>query len=190
LSKRSWLLLGSSIPVLALIALLAWALVKSGGSPGGLGVNNAFGEVPVEPEAAREFSLELLDGTTVTLSGLLGNVVLLDFWASWCPPCRQEAPILAQVYLEYRERGVEFIGVDIWDRRQDAEAYLERYGVTYPNGIDARGTIAIDYGVRGIPEKFLIDGSGGLVKKFVGPMSASSLRAALDELLAIEAQGQ
>jgi cytochrome c biogenesis protein CcmG/thiol:disulfide interchange protein DsbE len=188
LSKRGWILLGSSIPVLALIALLAWALVKSGGSPGGLGVNNAFGEVPVEREAAREFSLELLDGSTVTLSGLRGNVVLLDFWASWCPPCRQEAPILAQVYLEYRERGVEFIGVDIWDRRQDAQAYVDRYDITYPNGIDARGVIAIDYGVRGIPEKFLIDGGGALVKKFVGPMSADSLRAALDELLATGAQ--
>ncbi len=190
MSKRGWILLGSSIPVLALFALLAWALVKSGGSPGGLGVNNAFGEVPVEQEAAREFSLELLDGTTVTLSSLRGKVLLLDFWASWCPPCRQEAPILAQVYLEYRDRGVEFIGVDIWDRRQDAEAYVERYGVTYPNGIDARGTIAIDYGVRGIPEKFLIDGGGALVKKFVGPMSGDSLRATLDEVLAAEGWGR
>ena len=186
MSKRGWILLGSSIPVLGLIALLAWALVESGGSPGGLGVNNAFGEIRVEQEAAHEFSLELLGGPTVTLTSLRGNVVLLDFWASWCPPCRQEAPILAQVYREYQDRGVEFIGVDIWDRREDAEAYVERYGVTYPNGIDARGTIAIDYGVRGIPEKFLIDGGGGLVKKFVGPMSASSLRAALDELLAVE----
>lgn len=190
MSKRGWILLGSSIPVLALIGLLAWALVKSGGSPGGLGVNNAFGEVPVEQEATREFSLELLDGTTVTLSGLRGSVVLLDFWASWCPPCRQEAPILAQVYREYRERGVEFIGVDIWDRRPAAEAYLERYSVTYPNGIDARGRIAINYGVRGVPEKFLIGGGGALVKKFVGPMSGDSLRAALDELLATEARGQ
>ncbi|MDP6549112.1 MAG: TlpA disulfide reductase family protein [Dehalococcoidia bacterium] len=187
MSKRGWILLGSSIPVLGLIALLAWALVESGGSPGGLGVNNAFGEVGVKQDAAQEFSLELLDGSTVTLTGLRGKAVLLDFWASWCPPCRQEAPILAQVYLEYQDRGVEFIGVDIWDRRDDAEAYLERYGVTYPNGIDARGTIAIDYGVRGIPEKFLIDGGGALVKKFVGPMSANSLRAALDDLLAAEA---
>ena len=187
MNKRGWILLGSSIPMLGLIALLAWALVESGGSPGGLGVNNAYGEIQVERKAAQGFSLTLLDGSTVTLSGLRGHVLLLDFWASWCPPCRQEAPILAQVYLEYQDRGVEFIGVDIWDRREDAEAYLERYGVTYPNGIDARGTVAIDYGVRGIPEKFLIDGGGFLVKKFVGPMSAGSLRAALDDLLAAEA---
>lgn len=186
MSKRGWILLGSSIPVLGLIALLAWALVESGGSPGGLGVNNAYGEIQVDRDAAPEFSLELLDGSTVTLSSLRGHVLLFDFWASWCPPCRKEAPILAQAYLEYRNRGVEFIGVDIWDRRDDAEAYLERYGVTYPNGIDAKGTIAIDYGVRGIPEKFLIDGGGLLVKKFVGPMNAASLRAALDELLAAE----
>ncbi len=187
MSKRGWILLGSALPVLALFGLLAWALVKSGGTPGGFGVNSAFGEVSVDAEAAREFSLELLDGTTITLSGLRGKVVMLDFWASWCPPCRQEAPVLAQVYREYQGRGVEFVGVDIWDRWEDALAFVERYDVSYPNGVDRKGAIAIDYGVRGIPEKFLINGDGVVVTKFVGPMDAGTLRATLDEMLAAEA---
>ena len=179
--------------MLAFFGLLAWASVKSGGNPGGLGVNNEFGQVTVKTEAARDFSLELISGeslngslpnvTTVNLSQLRGKVVLLDFWASWCGPCRQEAPTLAQVYLEYRDKDVEFIGIDIWDRRQDALNHIERFGVPYPNGIDSDGTIAIDYGVKGIPEKIFISREGTVAKKFVGPISAQALRSVLDELL-------
>ena len=184
MSKRGWIMVGVTVPVLALIALLAWGSVKTGGNPGGLGVNNEFGQVSVTPQAARGFSLELLDGTSTTLEGFRGKVVLLDFWASWCPPCRQEAPILAQVYDEYRGRQVEFVGIDIWDHRDDAVEYVRNFGVPYPNGIDSEGVIAIDYGVKGIPEKFLIDADGALIKKYVGPMRAEALRDALDELLA------
>ena len=183
----------SAVPVLAFFGLLAWASVKSGGNPGGLGVNNEFGQVTVKTEAARDFSLELISGellksplpnvTTVNLSQLRGKVVLLDFWASWCGPCRQEALTLAQVYQEYREKDVEFIGIDIWDRRQDALNHIERFGVPYPNGIDSDGTIAIDYGVKGIPEKIFISQEGTVAKKFVGPISAQALRSVLDELL-------
>ena len=184
MSKRSWILLGSALPVLGLLALLSWASVQSGGNPGGFGVNSEFGQVQVSPDTAAEFSLELLDGTSLTLSDLRGNVVMLDFWSSWCPPCRQEAPILAEVYREYSGQPVEFIGVDIWDQESDALEYIDRYEVPYPNGIDANGTIIIDYGVTGIPEKFFIGRDGVVAKKFVGPMKADRLRAALDELLA------
>ena len=186
MSKRGWILLGTAVPVLALIAVLAWASVQSGGNPGGLGVNDEFGQVAVKPETAREFSLELLDGTAITLAGLRGKVVMLDFWASWCPPCRQEAPTLAQVYRELQGQPVEFVGIDIWDRWEDAQGFIDRFNVPYPNGIDSKGSIAIDYGVRGIPEKFFVDREGTVVKKFVGPMSAETLRAALDELMAAE----
>jgi len=197
-SKRSWIIVGSAVPVLAFFALMAWASVKSGGNPGGLGVNNEFGQVKVETKAARDFTLELLNGellngellsgslpngTTINLAQLQGKVVLLDFWASWCGPCRIEAPTLAQVYREYREKNVEFIGIDIWDGRQDALNHIERFSVPYPNGIDSNGIIAIDYGVKGIPEKIFISREGTVAKKFVGPISAQALRSVLDELL-------
>ncbi len=186
MSKRSWILLGSGIPLLALFALLGWASAKSGGQPGGLGVNTEFGQVAVDAKPAAEFSLELLGGGTVELSTLRGKVVMVDFWSSWCPPCRQEAPVLAQVYREYGGRPVEFIGVDIWDRPEDALAYIQQFGVPYPNGVDTDGEILIDYGVTGIPEKIFIDRDGLIVLKFVGPMNAVDLRAALDELLSEE----
>jgi cytochrome c biogenesis protein CcmG/thiol:disulfide interchange protein DsbE len=184
LSKRGWILLGTAVPVLVLLALLVWASVKSGGNPGGFGVNTKFGEVRIQQRPASDFSLELLDGRTIKLSELRGKVVMLDFWASWCPPCRQEAPDLAAVYREYAGQPVEFIGIDIWDRPEDAVEHVKRYGVPYPNGVDRKGAITIDYGVRGIPEKFFVDRDGVLVKKFVGPMPRDTLKAILDDLLA------
>ena len=183
MSKRSLILLGSSLPVLALISLLAWASVKSGGNPGGLGVNEEFGRVSVDAEAARDFSLTLLDGESVTLSDLEGKVIMLDFWASWCPPCRQEAPTLVQLYREFQGQAVEFIGVNIWDRPGDSRDYIDLFDIPYPNGSDTKGVIGIDYGVKGIPEKIFVDQNGVTVKKFVGPINAETLRATLNELL-------
>jgi cytochrome c biogenesis protein CcmG/thiol:disulfide interchange protein DsbE len=168
----------------AFFSLLGWALARSGGIPGGLGVNNVFGEVGIQEKSAPDFTLQLLDGGAITLADLKGKVVMIDFWASWCPPCREEAPVLAQVYMEYRERGVEFIGISIWDRSSDAQDYVQRFGITYPSGLDSKGTILVDYAVRGIPEKFFIDARGRLVKEFIGPSKVEGLREILDQMLA------
>ena len=183
MTKRGWILMGSAVPILALIALLVWASVKTGSNPGGLAVNNEFGQVSVDVEAARGFSLELMNGETVTLSELRGKVIMLDFWASWCPPCRQEASTLSQVYREFQGQPVEFIGIDIWDRPGDAIEFVDLFDVPYPNSIDSKGIVAIDYGVKGIPEKIFIDQTGVLIKKFVGPIPADTLRATLNGLL-------
>jgi cytochrome c biogenesis protein CcmG/thiol:disulfide interchange protein DsbE len=183
LSRRAWILLGSGIPLLALFALLAWASAGSGGNPGGFGVNADFGQVEVSSDQAADFSLELMTGEILTLSELRGKVVMVDFWSSWCPPCRQEAAVLAEVYLEYEGLPVEFVGVDIWDVAAAAQEHIDRYSVTYPNGIDADGIITINYGVTGLPEKFFISPDGIVVKKFVGPMSPPKLRGILNEML-------
>ena len=177
-------MLGSAIPVLAFFALLGWAAAKSGGNPGGFGVNSELNDVRVSQKPASGFSLELLNGGNLALSDLRGQVVMVDFWSSWCPPCRLEAPVLEEVYQEYGGLPLEFVGIDVWDRLADAEEFVSRYGVTYPNGVDRRGAIAIDYGVRGIPEKFFIGPDGVLMKKFVGPMDRDTLRRILNDLLA------
>ena len=183
MSKRGLVLVGFAVPVLFLIGLLAWASIKTGGNPGGLGVNSEFGQVEIDQEVAHDFSLELLDGGSTELSQFQGKILMLDFWASWCLPCQQEAPVLADVYREYEGQGVEFLGIDIWDGRQNALDHLEQFGVPYANGIDSSGVIAIDYGVKGIPEKIFIDENGVITKKFVGPISSDSLRAELEALL-------
>ena len=176
-------MLGGGVPMLALIALLAWASVRSGGNPGGLAVNSDFAEANVASGEARDFELQLFGGGALKLSDLRGEVVMVDFWASWCAPCRVEAPILAKVYLEFEGQPVEFVGIDLWDNRGDAEIYLQQVGLTYPNGFDANGAIAINYGVRGIPEKYFIDRDGALVKKLSGPLTETVLRDTINGLL-------
>ena len=181
--KRNLIILLSAIPIAALFALLAWGVVRSGGTPGGFGINSKFGEISLDQQPAREFVAEDLNGETVSLDDLKGKVVMLDFWSSWCPPCRREAPALAQVYREYEGKNVEFIGVAIWDDRRDVEQYIEEFDLPYPNLLDDKGRIAINYGVSGIPEKYFIDTAGNLDTKFVGPTRLDDLRSVLDKLL-------
>ena len=174
----------AATPAIALFALLGWALVRSGGNPGGLGVNAQLGEKPTVSRQAGLFSLPALDGNaTLNLEDHRGNVVMLDFWSSWCPPCRAEAPVLSQVYREYTGQPVEFIGIAIWDDEDAIGAFADEFQVTYPLVVDTKGRVALDYGVSGIPEKFFIDETGSLQRSFVGPMSPEALRNILNEML-------
>ena len=179
---RAWMMMAVGFTLAAFLALLFWGLFSFEGS-GGLGINQEFGDVHVNIKTAPGFDLLLFDGETWHLSGQTGKVVVLDFWASWCGPCRQEAAVLTDVYREYTGQPVEFVGVNIWDRRSDALEHLESYSVPYPNGVDDNGTIAVDYGVRGIPEKYFIGPNGEVLRKYVGPVTAEALREALDEAL-------
>ena len=182
LPRRLGLVLALLFPAAGVIGLLAWGLAQSGGTPGGL-VNTKLGAVKIQRGAARPFELTLFGGETLALEDLKGKVVMVDFWASWCPPCRQEASALAQVFRQYQGKGVAFVGIAIWDAEADATSYTSRYGITYPNGLDAKGQIAIDYGVTGIPEKYFISRDGILSKKFIGPMDEEKLKGVLNEML-------
>lgn len=186
MSGRVALLASVTFVFAAFVALLALSQLRTGGEPVSRGVNEDFGEVGIDEEPAPDFTLELFEGGSVSLSDLQGKVVLVDFWASWCPPCIEEAPALNEIYEEYRDRGVEFLGVCIWDTTKTCEQFLEDYAVAYPTGRDAEGAILVDYGVKGIPEKFFIDAQGRVVRKFAGPVREhDALRAILDEMLGV-----
>ena len=184
MSRRNWIILGTAAALIPLFALLAWAATQQRGQPAGAGINQQFGEIRIERSQAADFSLPLLNGDTVRLSDLRGKVVMVDFWASWCAPCRQESAALNRAYAAYADRPVEFVGVNIWDTENSAELFLVEFGVEYPAGVDANGDIALNYGVRGIPEKFFVDANGVIRRKYVGPMPEDILRATLDTLLA------
>lgn len=126
---------------------------------------------PLVGKKAPEFTLKLFDGEKLTLSELKGKTVLLNFWASWCMPCRQEALALEESWQKYKDDNVVFIGVNVWDDDSNALSYMKKYGGEYPHGIDPTEEIQVDYGVGGVPETFFIDASGVIIDKYDGPLT-------------------
>ena len=129
---------------------------------------------------APDFSLTLFDGRTIRLSDFRGKVVFLNFWASWCPPCRAEARLLEQAWRRYKDHGVVFLGVDIQDKEEAARGFIQEFGITYINGRDPQNRIAIDYGVYGIPETFFIDKDGRITYKHIGAQGWETIVAKIE----------
>jgi cytochrome c biogenesis protein CcmG/thiol:disulfide interchange protein DsbE len=138
---------------------------------------------PVERGAAPQFTLQLFDGGTLSLADLRGKVVVVNFWASWCQPCRLEAPVLEQVWRKYKDRGVVFVGVDYVDTEADARAYMKEFDLTYPNGPDIGTEISRQYHIQGVPETYFIGKDGQLYGNHIGPISEPILTAKIEELL-------
>ncbi len=135
-------------------------------------------------ERAPDFTLHTFDGQSVALSDLRGRVVVINFWASWCLPCADEAADLEATWRQYQGNGVLFLGVDYVDTETEARAYLQRWNITYPNGPDLQTAISHDYRVRAVPETFVVDPDGTLAAVFVGPITQGQLQAAIEPLLA------
>ena len=124
-------------------------------------------------EAAPDFELVSFSGKTYRLSDLRGKVVLVNFWASWCESCKPEARDLEEAYQSYLSRGdVIFLGVDYVDTEKEAMAYLEEFGITYPNGPDLRTEISQAYRIRGVPETYIIDQEGRIAHLQIGPFES------------------
>ncbi len=132
-----------------------------------------------QPEPAADFEIGLLSGGRLSLSELRGSVVVLNFWASWCPPCRDEMPFFENVYREYRDRGVVFVGVAVSDVEERARDFAERIGVSYPIGLDP-GHIAETYRITAMPTTYFIDEEGVISKKLQGPANEGALRFFID----------
>ncbi len=131
-------------------------------------------------KVAPDFALTLFDGRSVRLSDFRGKVVFLNFWASWCPPCRAEARLLEQSWQRYKDHGVVFLGVDIQDTEEAARGFLREFGITYMNGRDPKNRLAIEYGVYGIPETFFIDKDGRITYKHIGALGWQTIVAKIE----------
>jgi cytochrome c biogenesis protein CcmG/thiol:disulfide interchange protein DsbE len=173
--KVQWWQVVVLIGVLALLGLVAFQMGRTGPL--------AAGQVGTG-ERAPDFSLQTFDGGTLTLASLRGQVVVVNFWASWCKPCEAEAADLENTYRRYQDQGVMFVGIAYVDTATESLAYLDRFGITYPNAPDLGTDISHRYRIRGVPETFVIDQGGTLRALFVGPTTEAALTAAIDPLLA------
>lgn len=146
------------VGVAALLGLLVWRVAFHDTT--GAADELAKGELVHAPA----FTLDRLDSEgQLGVADLRGKAVVVNFWASWCIPCRDEAPVLQQTYERYRDRGLVVLGVDVNDFRADARRFMKRYGLTYPVVYDGKGSTVGKWGVRGFPETFFVDRTGKLV---------------------------
>jgi cytochrome c biogenesis protein CcmG, thiol:disulfide interchange protein DsbE len=158
------------LTVASLLGLLVWKLVTEQGS--GIQAAVKRGEAPAAPA----FTLPELGGDTpISLESFRGRAVVINFWASWCAPCRDEAPLLEAAWNEHRDRGVVVLGVDARDLVSDGLAFVREFGITYPNVYDGPGKIADVYGLTGFPETYFVDRDGRVVHIVSGPLTESSI---------------
>jgi peroxiredoxin len=184
---------------LVLAALCAFLLVGCSTGHGAVDVNNGgevrfvagtpAGEViPAgERRSAPEFSGTLLAGGDFSSKELAGQVAVLNFWGSWCPPCRVETPEFQQVYDEVKDRGVAFLGIDVKETdEQFPKAFVDRFGIEFPSLYDPTGETALafrDYPANAIPSTIVLDRSGRVAAVYTGPVAQNDLRSVLDRLI-------
>ena len=172
--------------ILFIVILLlgaAWTLLsadKSGGS--------TAGRVPAPQKGflAPDFTLETLDGESVTLSDLRGQAVLVNFWATWCPPCRAEMPAFQEAYKDYEEQGFVIVAVNatLQDNPADIAAFIAEYGLSFPVVLDVEGEANRLYQVQSLPTSFFIDKEGVISEVVIGgPIAEALIRSRIEELI-------
>ena len=163
--------------VAALLALLVWKLAQGGSDiPAAVKEGRAV--------AAPSFTLPRLDKEgSLSLAELRGRPVIVNFWASWCGPCKDEAPALEEVWQRHRGDGLVLVGIDYDDLRSDARRFARRYGMTYPIVYDRDKEAVRAYGLTGLPETFFIDRRGRVVGQIIGNVNSDRTRERFDALV-------
>ena len=168
-----WVILLAFAVLVGFLGLIAWGLNRSQQGPIQLG-----DQVP-------SFSLTTFDGKEYRTADLAGKVIVVNFWASWCKPCEQEAADMQSTWKVYAESGdVVFLGVDWVDTEPEARGYLNKFGITYANGPDLRTAISQLFRTKGVPETYILNRKGQLANVKIGPYaSVAEIRSMIDPLL-------
>jgi cytochrome c biogenesis protein CcmG, thiol:disulfide interchange protein DsbE len=172
--------------VVLLLVVFAVSEYRARGARGitGSSVANYAAQAEIQASPAPSFSLPSIDGTEdVGLRALAGKTVVLNFWATWCLPCRREASGLERMSVAYRSEGVRFLGVNERDDNAAARAFVREFQISFPSVSDPSGSLADDYNLFGMPTTFVIDPTGTIRYRFVGYVTEASLRGALDRVL-------
>ncbi len=141
---------------------------------------------PMVGHTAPDFRLTTLDGKTAALTDLQGRIVVLNFWAPWCPSCKDDLPVLQQLWEDYRDRGVVFVGAAYDTEVGAARESIATHGLTFPVGLDTGNQLADAYGITGVPETFVIDAAGHIAVVHIGPLPEGQLKMQLERLLEAE----
>ena len=152
---------------------------------------NAFTQARIpllrQTALARDFSLPLVSGggETLSLSDLRGQVVFVNFWATWCAPCRDEMPSMESLYRQFRDRGFEIIAVNARENEQEVAAFMRDHDLTFPALLDLDGRVGSNYGIHAIPTSYLVDREGNIVLRKVGSIDwdTPEIRTAIEMLL-------
>ncbi len=171
--KRAMLGAAIAVPV---VALLGYGLTQD---PKAI-------KSPLPGRQAPNFSLEVMDGNEkVSLGDLRGHIVVVNFWASWCIPCRSEHAALSETAQAYQDKNVRFFGVLYQDTPENGRKFIQEMGgQSYPTLLDPGLRTAIDFGLYGVPETFFVDQEGKVAEKIIGPVTVASLQTAVDRLIA------
>ncbi|HJP66453.1 MAG TPA: TlpA disulfide reductase family protein [Actinomycetota bacterium] len=173
--RSRWILLGAVVALVAVLtALFSFGLVN----------DPTLIRSPLIGRPAPNFTLPRLDaGGSMSLASLRGKVVVINFWASWCGPCRDEHPDLEAAWDRYRDHGVVVVGVSYQDRDANALAFRDELGGDWPLVQDARSRVALAYGVTGVPETFFVAPDGRVAAKSYGPVTYETLTEQISKLL-------
>ena len=165
----------AGLALVAGVGVLALAMARGVGGAGD-GRSDAGGR------AMLAFTLDRFEGGPFALGDHAAGPVLVYFWASWCIPCQQEAPVIQRLWPEYRERGYTFVGVDIWDAESDARRFIREYRLDFPLVADANRTVYLDYGVSALPTAYFLEPGLRARTRYQGPLDERTLRSLLDAL--------
>jgi len=179
--RRILIFLVVSLVNVGLLVLLASQLLVPAQNQSG----SKTASSPLIGHPAPDFTLTALSphaAPTIHLASFKGKAVMLNFWASWCDPCQHEAPLLQATWQRVQSQGIVFLGIDYEDTQSDGLNFLHTYGVTYPNVVDTHGSVAVPYGVTGLPVTFFIDRQGVIVNKVTGELSEHMLESNLQVL--------
>jgi len=171
--RRAVLLAGVVAAIAAVVALLSI----------GLGTDPSVTTSPLVGRTAPDFTLQQLDGPSMTLSKLRGQVVVINFWASWCTECHTEQAALDETWQQFRDSGVVVVGVNFEDTAGDARDYVRTAGISYPIVEDTDSRTALAYGLRGIPETFVVNKTGRIVDRVIGPVDQAKLGREINSAL-------
>ena len=166
------------ILIAILVLILTSGLLITGCSPPSQPGGPAQG--PQVGKLAPDFKLENLDGQSVSLSDFRGKPVLINFWASWCGPCRAEMPYIQQIYEEWSDKGLEVLAIDIGESSSKVKEFLQSQGLSIPVLLDTEKNVAQEYNITGIPTTFFIDKDGIIQEKVIGAFPS---KGAIEERL-------